>query len=283
MSAHALFDAPGPRGRLTIRVVTGLSVLLAAGLAALVYWQLYRTGQLAPSKWRPFAMPGTIEYLLDGLRGTAVAALGSAVLALPAGLLLALGRVSRHRWLSWPSIAFIEGFRAVPVLLVIYAFMFALPQYGLNLSHYWKLVTPITLCAAAVLAEVFRAGMLAVPRGQSEAALALGLREGAVKRIVVLPQALRMVVPALVAQAVVVVKDTAFGYVVSYPELMQSGKVLVANTNNLVQTYLVITAIYVVVNVLISILAQRLEMWLNRRGGRGSTSILAKARRSTIQ
>lgn len=283
MSAHALFDAPGPRGRALIRIVTVLSVAFVAGLGLLVYWQLYRTGQLAPSKWRTFAMPGTINYLIGGLRGTAIAALGAAVIALPAGLLLALGRISRHRWLSWPCIAFIEGFRAVPVLLVIYAFMFALPQYGLNLSTYWKLVAPVALCAAAVLAEVFRAGMLAIPKGQTEAALAIGLREGATKRIVVFPQAMRIVVPALVAQAVVVVKDTAFGYVVSYPELMQSGRVLVANTNDLVQTYLVITAIYVVVNLLISAFAQWLEKALNRRSGRGSVSLLARARRSAMQ
>ncbi|WP_454300049.1 ABC transporter permease subunit [Salana multivorans] len=144
-------------------------------------------------------------------------------------------------------------------------------------------VAPVALCAAAVLAEVFRAGMLAIPKGQTEAALAIGLREGATKRIVVFPQAMRIVVPALVAQAVVVVKDTAFGYVVSYPELMQSGRVLVANTNDLVQTYLVITAIYVVVNLLISAFAQWLEKALNRRSGRGSVSLLARARRSAMQ
>ncbi|WP_313558454.1 amino acid ABC transporter permease [Miniimonas arenae] len=283
MSAHALFDTQGPRGRATVRIVTMLSVVAAFALAALVYWQLYRTGQLAPSKWRTFTQPGTLRYFADALRNTALAALGAAAIGLPLGLVLALGRLSRRRWLRLPSTAVIELFRAVPVLLVIYVFMFALPAYGIRLSIYAKLVIPIGLCAAAVLAEVFRAGVLAVPRGQTEAGLAVGLREGLVMRIVVFPQALRMVVPALVAQSVVVVKDTAFGYVVSYPELMQSGKVLVANTNDLIQTYLVITLVYVVVNVLISAFAQRLERRMNRARGMGRVSILARVRRTAIQ
>lgn len=222
-TAHALFDTQGPRAQARVRIVTVASVVVLIGVLVLVWWQLYRTGQLAPSKWRTFAEPGTIRYLAGALRNTGLAALGSAALGLPLGLILALGRLSKHAWLRWPATAIIELFRAVPVLLVIYVFMFALPQYGISMSTYWKLVIPIGLCAAAVLAEVFRAGVLAVPRGQTEAGLAVGLREGVVMRLVVFPQALRMVIPALVAQAVVVVKDTAFGYVVSYPSSCSPG------------------------------------------------------------
>ena len=281
MSAHALFDTAGPRAQRTVRVVTVLSIALIAALGGLVYWQLYRTGQLAPSKWRTFVEPGTLFYFGRALRGTALAALGSAAIAVPLGLLLAFGRLSRHRALRWPSTAVIEFFRAVPVLLIIYVFMFALPQYGINPSTFWKLVVPIGLCAAAVLAEVFRAGVLAIPRGQTEAGYAIGLPEGRALRIVVFPQALRLVVPSLVAQAVVVVKDTAFGYVVSYPELMQSGKVLVANTGDLVQTYFVITVIYVLVNLSISAVAQRLEKRLNGRQG-ATIALLPRLRRQPL-
>lgn len=282
-TAHALFDTQGPRAQARVRIVTLASVVGLIGVLVLVWWQLYRTGQLAPSKWQTFAEPGTIRYLGNALRNTGLAALGSAAIGLPLGLVLALGRLSKRAWLRWPATGVIELFRAVPVLLVIYVFMFALPQYGISLSTYWKLVIPIGLCAGAVLAEVFRAGVLAVPRGQTEAGLAVGLREGVVMRLVVFPQALRMVVPALVAQAVVVVKDTAFGYVVSYPELMQSGRVLVASTNDLVQTYFVVTVIYVIVNVLISLLAQWLERVLNGRRGVGRVSFFGRARRSVAQ
>lgn len=268
MSAHAIFDASGPRGRRITRIVTVLSVLFVISIGALVIWQLWRTGQLAAAKWDTFINPGIVTYLGNALKNTGLAALGAAAIGLPLGLILALGRLSKLKILKWPATAIIEMFRAVPVLLVIYVFMFALPQYDIDLSIYAKLAIPIGLCAAAVMAEVFRAGVLAVPKGQTEAALALGMRETAVMMFVVFPQALRMIIPALLAQAVVVVKDTAFGYVVSYPELMQAGRVLVANTSDLIQTYFVITVIYVLVNMAISWAAQRLERRMS--GSKGS-------------
>lgn len=268
MSAHAIFDASGPRGRRITRIVTVLSVLFVISIGALVIWQLWRTGQLAAAKWDTFTNPGIVTYLGNALKNTGLAALGAAAIGLPLGLILALGRLSKLKILKWPATAIIEMFRAVPVLLVIYVFMFALPQYDIDLSIYAKLAIPIGLCAAAVMAEVFRAGVLAVPKGQTEAALALGMRETAVMMFVVFPQALRMIIPALLAQAVVVVKDTAFGYVVSYPELMQAGRVLVANTSDLIQTYFVITVIYVLVNMAISWAAQRLEQRMS--GSKGS-------------
>ena len=258
-SAHAIFDAPGPRGQRITRIATIASVIFVVVVGALVIWQLARTGQLAADKWVTFTQPAIVTYLGIALKNTALAALGAAAIGLPLGALLALGRLSKYAVLRWPATAVIEMFRAVPVLLVIYVFMFALPQYNITLSIYAKLAIPIGLCAAAVMAEVFRAGVLAVPRGQTEAALALGMRESAVMMFVVFPQALRMIIPALVAQAVVVVKDTAFGYVVSYPELMQAGKVLVANTQDLIQTYFVVTVVYVLVNMAISWIAHRLE------------------------
>nr|WP_227992994.1 amino acid ABC transporter permease [Pseudactinotalea sp. HY160] len=202
------------------------------------------------------------------MKNTMVAAAVAGLISVPAGLLLALGRLSHLPPLRWPCIAFIELFRAIPVLLVIYVFMFALPAYGINASRFAQLVLPISLCASAVIAEVFRAGILALPRGQTEAGLTIGLTPGQTFRSIVLPQALRIVIPSLVAQAVIVVKDTAFGYVVSYAELLQSGRVLIANTGDLVQTYLVVTIVYIVVNVLISAAARALDRRMGRAGAR---------------
>ncbi|MFT4218255.1 MAG: amino acid ABC transporter permease [Micropruina sp.] len=258
---HALFDTAGPKARARVRIFTVISVLILLAIIGLAYWQLYLSGALAPSKWLPFTQPAIQSYFAGALGRTALAALGAAVIAVPLGLVLALGRLSPVALFRWPATAFIEFFRAIPVLLVIYAFMFALPSYGINPSEYWKLVIPVGLCTAAVIAEVFRAGVLALPRGQTEAGLSVGLTPGQTFRLVVFPQALRVVIPALVAQAVIVVKDTAFGYVVSYPELQQSARVLVANTRNLVQTYLVVTVIYIVINLLIS----RVAVWMDRK------------------
>lgn len=274
-SGHAMFDTVGPKAQRWVRLVTAVSVLLVAALFAVAYWRFYASGALAPSRWAALYQPHNVRYLANALLNTAKAAGGAAAIALPLGVVLAVGRLSVRWWMRWPATAVIELFRAVPVLLVIYIFLFALPAYGFNPDVYWKLVLPIALCAAAILAEVFRAGVLALPKGQSEAALAVGMTKTQAFVQVVFPQALRLVVPALVAQAVIVVKDTAFGYVVSYSELMHSGRVLVSNTGNLVQTYLVITVIYIVVNVIISQAAQRLDVVLaRRRSGRSQLSVL---------
>lgn len=271
MSAHAMFDTAGPRARRWIRIVTVLSVLVLIGLFALAYYRFYTSGALAPSKWLTFTRGATIGYLGTALKNTVIAAGVSGAIALPLGLVMALGRLAKFAPLRWLCTVYIELFRAVPALLVIYVFMFALPAYGLDVSTFWKLVLPITLCAAATLAEVFRAGILALPRGQTEAGLSVGLTDGQTFRSIVFPQALRIVVPSLVAQATIVVKDTAFGYVVSYAELLQSGKVLIANTGDLVQTYLVVTVLYILVNMAISAGARALDRRRGSSGARGAS------------
>jgi glutamate transport system permease protein len=267
---QVLFDTVGPRAQRRVRIITALSVVALLAVVGVAYWQFYRSGQLAPSRWAELYEPTTVRYMVRALGFTAWAALGAGAIALPLGLLLAIGRLSGTALVRWPATAAIEIFRAVPVLLIIYIFTSALPQYGVNPEVYWKLVIPVGLCAAAVIAEVVRAGVLAIPRGQSDAAASIGLTESATFRLVVLPQAIRVIIPSLVAQAVIVVKDTTFGYVVSYGELMQSGRVLVATTGDLVQTYLVITVVYIVVNMAISRFAQRLDRVLAaRRSGTG--------------
>ncbi len=108
------------------------------------------------------------------------------------------------------------------------------------------------------MAEVYRSGVLAVPRGQADAARSLGMTKMQVFFAIVFPQALRYIVPALVAQLVIVVKDTTFGYVVTYGELMQNARVLIANYHSLVPVYLIVAALYCLVNYAISRASRRL-------------------------
>jgi glutamate transport system permease protein len=174
------------------------------------------------------------------------------------GLVLLVGRLSRLRIARWPAVAVIEFLRGVPTLLLIYVCFLVLPSLGIKLSAYWMLTLPVGLSTAAVVAEVYRAGVLAVPRGQTDAARALGLSKAQVFTYIVFPQAFRYIVPALVAQLVIVVKDTTFGYVVTYGELMQNAKVLIANYRSLVPVYLVVAVLYCLVNYAISRASQRL-------------------------
>lgn len=257
-----LFDAPGPRAQVRIPIVTVVSVIAIALSIGYAIYLFGVNGQLAPDKWVEFTQWPVIRYLLKGLGNTLLAATGSAVIALPLGVLLALGRLSENTALRWISTALVEFFRSIPLLLLIYIFFLALPKYGINPDLYWKLVIPIGLCSGATTAEVFRAGVLALPKGQTEAAEAIGLTRPQVMRFVVFPQAVRLVMPSLLAQVAILIKDTTLGYVVSYSELQFSAKVLVSNTGNLIQTYLVVTVVFILVNLAITRVA---DQWSKRQ------------------
>lgn len=254
-----LFGAPSPQARKITQVV---SLIAAAGLIALaagVVWRFHSAGQLEARFWEFFAWPTTWAFLAKGLLGTLASSAMAAVIALSLGLVLLAGRLSRPRIVRWPSIAVIEFLRGTPTLLLIYVCFLVLPAAGIKLGTYWMLTLPIGLSTAAVVAEVYRAGVLAVPRGQTDAARSLGLTEVQVFRFAVFPQALRYIVPALVAQLVIVVKDTTFGYIVTYGELMQNAKVLIANYHALVPVYLVVAVLYCLVNYAISSASRRLN------------------------
>ena len=272
--ARVLFDEPGPRGRARIRLFTVVGVLLVGAVVALALYQFYKSGQLGRSRWLAFVQPAYLNFLWEGLRGTIIATALGALFSFPLGVVLALGRLSRNGLLRRVSTWYIEFFRSIPLLLLIYVFLLALPRYGLNLPILWKLVVPIVLVNVAVLAEIFRAGILAVDRGQAEAAAALGLREGTAMRAVILPQAIRLVIPTLVTQLVALLKDSTLGYVVSYPELMKQANNLANYTNLLVQTYLIVAVIYVVLNLLLS----RFAVWLERRLGSRTSSRAARGK-----
>lgn len=251
-----MFDPPGPRGRRRSRIATVLAVLVLAALLAVAVRRFEAAGQLDFAKWRPFLTWPVWRYLLTGLWATVLAAATVFLLAAIAGLGLAFGRMSSF---PWPFRAYVEVMRTIPVLLLIYVVLFVLPAYGLDLPLFWKLVLPLAFSHAAQFAEVFRAGVLAVDRGQSEAGASLGLTHAQNMRMIVLPQAVRHVLPSLVSQTVGLLKDTALGYVVSYLELLQSGRVLANFNHLLIQTFLVVALVYLVVNASLSKLARHLE------------------------
>lgn len=260
MSAQRLlFDEPGPQGRRRIRIATVLAVVAGLALIGLALRQFGENGQLAADRWRPYGTWPMWRYLLDGLKATAEAAAVSIALSMAGGIVLALGRLSPNRLLRWPSATYVEVVRTIPALLLVYVVLFALPKYGLNLPLFWKLVVPLSVSNAAAFAEIFRAGILSVERGQTEAGLAVGLTRGQTMRMIVLPQAARRVLPSLVSQSVGLLKDTSLGYVVSYAELLYSGKVLANYNHLLIQTYIIIAVVYLVINATLSKVARALE------------------------
>ena len=271
-----LFDAPGPRTRVRNRVISALTlVLIALGVWAVVT-RLADKGQLTAAKWEPFTTANLWKtYVLPGITGTLTAAAISIVLAGILGALLGVGRLSPVRWVRGMCTVFVEFFRAVPVLIMmIFAyFLFALydvfPSKQLALAG---VVTGLTLYNGAVIAEIVRAGVAALPRGQSEAAVALGLSWGQTMRVILLPQAITSMLPVLVSQLVVVLKDTAIGYQITFVEMVRQGTVIGSTYGNYVPALIVIAIIMISVNIALSSAATGLERRL-RRSRRAPTPV----------
>ena len=262
MSGNVLFDAPGPRTVARHRLYALLSLVAIVAFVAFALWRMWDTGQLEYAKWEYFVTPDYLETILvDGLLNTLQMAFFAIIFAVVLGLVLGIGKLSERAWLRWPSWLVVEFFRAVPVLLLM-VFIFYLLSIGDGpLSTFWCVVVALTLYNGAVLAEVFRAGVNAVPQGQSEAAYAIGMRKSQVMANVLLPQAIKIMLPALISQMVVALKDTSLGYYIAAPGLTFVGKAIYTEARNQVPTAIVITAIYVLVNLLLTLLAT----WLQRR------------------
>jgi glutamate transport system permease protein len=254
-----LFDAPGPRGRRRILVGTLAGASVLAAVIAVAVQRLADTGQFRRVFWEPFTRSGVQQILLRGLGATLKAAGVALVLALLLGLVLAVGRLS-ERWLfRQASGVTVEFFRALPLVLLIFFAFLGLPQLGIDIGGFGALVIGLTLYNGSVLAEIFRAGINAVPRGQTEAAYSLGLRKGAVTRLILIPQAVRTMLPTIISQLVVLLKDSALGFIVAYPELLRSGRRIYTNIGNVIPTAIVVGLIYVVINLVLAQIATVLE------------------------
>ena len=256
MSASILFDAPGPKTVARHRTYSIVSILVLVALVAFAVWRLYDRDQLEYALWEPFVTPKYLDFILvDGLLQTLKMAFFSIIFAVVIGLVLGIGKLSDRGWIRWPAWLVVEFFRAAPVLLLM-VFEFYLLSIGNGpLSPFWCVVIALTLYNGAVLAEVFRAGINAVPQGQSEAAYAIGMRKSQVMTTVLLPQGVKIMLPSIISQMVVALKDTSLGYYITAPGLTAVGKPLYLEFGNQVPTAIVITGIYVTINLILTWIA----------------------------
>jgi glutamate transport system permease protein len=265
-----LYDAVGPRGRHRIAVGAGAGILAMAALLGLAGARLASRGAFDAELWRALTQGSVWRLIGRGLAATLRAAGIAMVLSMVLGALLAVGRLSRREWLRWPVGAWVQLFRGLPLLLLILFVYLALPQLGIQVSTLWALVIALTLYNSAVIGEIFRAGILSLPRGQSEAAAAIGLRRGQMLRIVLIPQAVRRMLPALVSQLVTLLKDTSLGFVIAYPELLRLGRGAVEYLGGRysIPLYTAVAVVYIAVNASLSFTARWLERFTRRRYGR---------------
>ncbi|MFF7199804.1 MULTISPECIES: amino acid ABC transporter permease [unclassified Streptomyces] len=259
MTSTALYDVPGPHTRRRHRLYGIISTVAVLALVGWIVYLLFDTGQFTAAKWTPFEYKGIQELLLRGLGNTLKAFACAAVLSLLLGGILAVGRLSEHRALRWPATVVVEFFRAMPVLVMIFFIFVALKVQPLP-----ALVAGLTLYNGSVLAEVFRAGINSVEPGQREASYALGMRKTQVMAHVLMPQAVRAMLPTIISQLVVALKDTSLGYLITYEEFLHAGKLIASNLDYdlpFIPVVMVISPIYIGMCMLLSWFAN----WMARR------------------
>lgn len=278
--ASVLFDAPGPRARVRNATLTAVTAVVAALVFVFVIWQLWAKNQLTSEKWAPFLTANLWKtFVLPGVQGTLTAAAVSIVLALALGLALGVGRLAPIPPIRWVCTVIIEFFRAVPVLIMMIFAYFFYAAYDVFESKHLALagvITGLTLYNGSVIAEIVRAGVHSLPRGQSEAAASLGLSWWQTMRLVQLPQAITAMLPVLVSQLVVVLKDTAIGYQITFVEMVRQGTVIGSSYGNYLPALIVIAILMISVNFALSALATRIERRL-RRSSRGPAPMHAEA------
>lgn len=274
MSQHVsvIFDAPGPKGRALSRTISVVGVALCLALGGWLLWAL-RSQLLEPAKWAPFAESTTwSNFVIPGLVQTLKAAALAVVLAGVVGVLLGMGRLSHSKWLSVPAGVLVEFFRSVPVLVMMvffyYVFLYSQSLSGDTLP-FMSVVLGLTFYNGAVIAELIRSGVHSLPKGQREAGWAIGLTRDQTLWSVLLPQAISAMLPSLLSQLVVVLKDTALGYIVTYPDLLRSLQTLASGKSNVLASLIVAAAIYIVINYALTWVAGLVEQKLRtRRAGK---------------
>jgi glutamate transport system permease protein len=272
-----LFDAPGPRARLRNNIVTLVAAVVLLLFVYVIIARMQHEHQFTGKLWKPFAEKDVwTKQIIPGLGGTLKAAAVAAVLALVFGLVFGLGRLSEHRWISIPAGAVVEFFRAIPLLIMIFfaqagppAIMDAFGRVLPPVSAFMALVIGLTLYNGSVLAEIFRSGINSIPKGQSEAGYSIGLRRSGVMLRILVPQAITAMMPAVISQLVVLLKDTALGYIIAYNDLLNAGlRVVSGNFGNIIPSAVVIAVIYIIINIALGYVAT----WLEKRSRRSRRS-----------
>ncbi|MFF1698480.1 amino acid ABC transporter permease [Streptomyces sp. NPDC058257] len=275
MSANVLFDAPGPKAR--VRNIIYSVVGTAAFLGGIVWiiLRLNSKGEFEGDLWDIFNYTGIQQNILDSLVATLKVFALAGIFSLVFAVVLCVARLSEHKPVRWFAVAFIDLFRSIPLLITIFAFWVGLVG---DMTPFWALVIGLTIYNGCVQAEVLRAGINAVPKGQMEAAYALGMRKTQVMGSVLFPQAIRSMLPTIISQLVVTLKDTSLGFFVLYPELLQSARLIANNTPvNGVYPFVQTVTVFGVIYIGLCLLLSSLATWIEKRGRRAKTGIAVAA------
>lgn len=268
-TATLLFEVPGPRGRRRNRLFEMVSWTILAGVTYIVVRTLDKNGAFDAAAWSPFGQWGVWRQLGLGLLNNVRAAVVGMLLSMILGCFLGWGLLSKRKLVRYPCRVFTDVFNGIPVLLLLFFTSLALPSWGLSLPDFWFLVITLSLYSTAVVGDLVRAGVQALPRGESEAAAALGFSGFQSMWLILLPQALRMMSPALVSQMVIVFKGTTLAFVLGgYFDLLRAATVLGAYySRSLLQAQGIAAIAFMLINIALSQLASAIDRREKQRYG----------------
>ncbi|PPL18953.1 amino acid ABC transporter permease [Microterricola pindariensis] len=265
-----LFDVLGPKGRRKSNIAGFVTITVVALILGFIVVQLYKSGQFAAAKWELFTFPLVQREILETTGSTLRAFATGAILALILGVLLLLGRLSPARWVRTSVTWLTETFRAIPLLVLMMLIYYGLPVLGATfVTPFIAVTVGLAIYNGSVFAEIFRAGLNSLPKGQSEAGAAIGLRKGQVLAVILAPQAIRNMLPAIISQLVVALKDTALGFMVTYPELLYLAKFYGTQMqygSPIIPAAMVMGSIYVALCLALSYVAVRVQKWSSSSG-----------------
>jgi glutamate transport system permease protein len=271
-----LFDALGPKGRQRSNIASIVSAVVILGVLAYAASVLAAEGFFEQSRWvnplDALVVETTwIPAILDTLLAFALGSVGALIL----GVVFGFGRISRFGLTRWASAGYVQFFRALPLVLLIWISFTIDGYFGFTTGTLgWDnearrltfLVLGLAIYNGAILAEILRAGVAALPPGQAMAGYAVGLTHGQVQRLIVLPQVLRNMLPAVLAQLVILLKDTSLGYVITYPELLHSANIVGRDySNSFLQALVIAAFIYFVMAYALSKLVVLAERKLRKK------------------
>lgn len=263
-TATVLYDAPGPKARRRSQIISVIGVVLILAVLGWAIWQLAQPrlsangaetpGMFDASRWDIWTDSTVWKFIGAGAVNTLKVATLAMIGALVLGTLFAFGRMSEHRWISWPTYIVLEFFRGMPILLMM-LFILLIASTG----PFWAVVSALAVYNGAIICEALRAGFVSLPKGQREAGLSIGLTTFQSRMLIEFPQAFTQMLPIIIAQLIVLLKDTSLGYIVAYTELSHSVKALGNFYGNryLFSTWVVAISIYLVINLTASALGRR--------------------------
>jgi glutamate transport system permease protein len=269
-TTSVLYDAPGPVARRRTWISSAVAGVIVLVVVALVVIRLANQGQFSGALWGPLVNPFNSDFLAvwrllgQALVATLVAAALTLAFSLVIGTAFAVSRITANKYYRWLVVGVIEFLRGVPVVIAIFFAARVLPEVGLDLPILWYLVIGLTAYNSVIIAEILRAGVASLPRGQSEAGYSLGLTRAQVLSSILLPQAFRVMLPALISQLVVIVKDTSLGFIISYEEFVRTANIIIQTLHNPIQIYTIVALIFIVINYALGKLAEYVERRLSR-------------------